>query len=363
MNAIPQVEPWLSGTEAEALARYLAGGGWLTEFRQTRAFEEAIARAAGVPHAVCVTSGTVALCLALQAAGIGPGDRVLVPDYTMIATINAVLWCGAEPVLCDIDPETLCADLRSLTPPPGCRALMYVEINGRAGDLDGALEFCRRHGLVLIEDAAQAMGSRHRGRPLGGFGRAGIYSFTPHKIITTGQGGAVVTADAGLAARVRQLKDFHRTAPGIDEHDGIGYNFKFTDLQAVVGLEQIRRLEERIERKKAVYRRYQEGLDGLEPVRLIPTDLEQNAPWFVEILLPDRATRDALQEHLRARGIGSRPFYPPIHTQPSHRQYAVAPLPVSADIAPRGLWLPSSMGLTDEQIDRVCRAVREFFAG
>ena len=359
---IHQVEPYVTEAEGRAVAEYLSSGGWLTEFQKTRELEEAIAAYAGARHGICTTSGTVGLYLALAAAGIGPGDRVAVPNYTMIASINVILWAGAEPVVCDVDPETFCANVDSIPDPENLRALLYVSMNGRAGDLDHVLAFCEKHDIILIEDAAQAMGSTHRGKALGTFGVAGVYSFTPHKIITTGQGGIVLTNDDAVAEKVRKLKDFHRVGAGVDDHDGIGFNFKFTDVQAVIGLEQFKLMDFRVERKKATYARYRERLGPIEQVTLFEADLDDCAPWFVDILVDSRGTRDDLIVHLKEAGIGSRKFYPPINSQEPFRHFPEGSFPVSEDRAPRGLWLPSSIGISDEQIERVCKAVETFFS-
>ncbi len=366
MRFIPQVEPLISRREADAARDYLLSGGWLTEFRKTAVFEERIAAAVGVPHCVATPSGTTALYLALLACGIGPGDKVIVPNYTMIASPNVVRWVGAEVVLADIDPGTMCMNMDSIPEVDGpVRALMYVAINGRAGDMRRVRRFCRDHGLILVEDACQAMGSATpEGEYLGSIGDVGCFSFSPHKIITTGQGGAVLTHDAGLAGRARKLKDFHRTAPATDRHDGLGFNFKFTDLQAVVGLEQMKAMDWRMRRKREIYRAYLDRLGELEAVTFLPCDLGHVVPWFVDILLPSREIRDALRSRLREAGIGSRPFYPPVSHQPMYGGSAGrGTYPVSEDMAGRGLWLPSSIGLETGEIDRVCAVIRGFFGG
>jgi perosamine synthetase len=356
---IPQVEPYLTEAEARAAAEYLRSGGWLTEFRQTERLVEMVTSLVGARHGAMVTSGTVALYLALKALGLGPGDEVVVPNYTMIATINAVVWVGARPVLADVEPDTLCLDLETVRLCRHTRALIYVPINGRHGDMARVVEFCREHGLYLVEDAAQALGARAGDKYLGTFGDIGVYSFTPHKIVTTGQGGMLVTDDDELIGRIRKLKDFHRTAPASDWHDGVGFNFKFTDLQAVVGIEQMKTIAWRVQRKKEIYARYQQGLSGCKGVEMLPTDLEECPPWFVDVLLPDQATRDELVAFLKERGIGSRPFYPPLSFQPMYQELGRGSFPVSEELAPRGLWLPSSLGLSDEQIQHVCQALAE----
>jgi len=362
MSFIHQVEPYLTDAEKNGLVEYLDGGGWLTEFRQTQAFAQGIAEQARVPHCSIVTSGTVALFLACKAAGFGPGDKVVVPNYTMIATPNAVAWAGATPLLVDIDAETMCLDLAAIPDDPMIKGVIHVSINGRSGDMESVKVWCDERNLVLIEDACQSLGSTWNDKPLGSFGHMGCYSFTPHKIITTGQGGAVVSSDDVLAESVAKFKDFHRTAPATDEHDGIGYNFKFTDLQAVVGLAQLETMAFRLNRKREMFSLFKERLGNLTGITFLDTDLSQTAPWFMDILLPNQEMRDDLRDHLKADSIGSRVFYPPINHQPMYAAaHPVGSMPVSEDMAVRGLWLPSSIGLSDDDIHRVCDSVTAYW--
>jgi len=357
---IPQVEPWVTPASRAAVSAYLDSGGWLTEFTETRSFEEEIGRYVGAPHAVVVTSGTVAIYLALLASGIGPGDRVLVPAYTMAGTYTAVAWCGAQPILVDVLPDHLCLDLKAVRNADGIKAMIYVPMNGRCGDMEEIVRFCNTNGILLIEDAAQAMGSRWKERYLGTYGEAGVYSFTPHKIISTGQGGVVVTANQALQAKARKLKDFHRKAPGVDVHDGVGFNFKFTDLQAALGRSQLGEMAERSRRKKALFAAYAARLENVPGMTMLATDLEACLPWFVDVILPSQRIRDSLSDELRRNGIGSRPFYSPLSTQPPFKDSALWPCPVAEDIAPRGLWLPSSLTLEQDQIGKICKVIRDF---
>jgi len=361
MKFIHQVEPYIPENVITAVDEYLRSGGWLTEFRKTRELEEMIAGFVGARHGVVVTSGTVALYLALLGMGIGKGDKVIVPNYTMIASINAIVWAGAEPVIADVEPGTFCLDLDSVKLDNSCKALMYVSINGRHGDMVRVVDFCRENGLALLEDAAQSLGAKSDDKYLGTFGHAGVYSFTPHKIITTGQGGIIVTDNDDIHAKVKKLKDFHRTGPATDIHDGIGFNFKFTDLQAVVGVEQMKGIDFRIQKKKEIFKRYQERLEALPEVKFLPTDLTETPPWFVDVFLPDRETRDSLMPYLKEEGIGSRKFYPPLNHQGPYSHFKRGSFPVSEDLAHKGVWLPSSIGLTDEEIDFICSKIKTFF--
>lgn len=350
LKFLNQVEPYVTEKEVNALTEYLGSGGWLTEFDKTEKFERMIADFLGVKHAVVITNGTVGLYLAVLVLGIGKGDSVVVPDYTMIASPNAVKWANGDVTLCDVKRDTLCADLDKVKLKENTKAMMYVPINGRSGDMNEVVDFCQHHNLFLIEDSCQAFGSKWNDRFLGTFGDLGVFSFTPHKIITTGQGGAIVTNNDELYEKVRKLKDFSRVKPGVDVHTGIGYNFKFTDLQAVVGIEQLKIIEFRIKKKKEIYKEYIERLGHLSDLEFLPVDLSQTVPWFVDVILGTE--REKVISKLKGNGIGSRPFYPPIHSQEPYRN-SEGPFDVTNAMAPRGLWLPSSIGLETDDIRRV----------
>ena len=357
---INQMEPWIDENEVRHMTEYLTSGGWLTEFTKTKEFEAMLAEYTGAKHCVVVANGTVSLSIALWARGIGPGDEVLVPDLTMIATPNSVRLVGAVPVLVDVEPATLCMDLglaeRALT--PRTKAVSFVSLNGRAPDMMKWKAFCDAHGLFLLEDAAQSLGSRQGGTHLGRFGAVGSFSFSTPKIITTGQGGALITDDDGLALRMRKIKDFGRERGGVDWHDMMGQNFKFTDVQAVLGIEQMKKLAWRVERKKAIYRRYESALRGvpqLEMLEMLETS-DETAPWFVDIYVPEP---ERLRDHLKSRMIGSRLVYPPVNKQAIYP--TAETFPVTESFCSRGLWLPSASFLTDETIERICAEIRGFF--
>lgn len=354
---INQMEPWIDEHEVRHMTEYLSSGGWLTEFKKTREFEEMIGSYTGAKHCVVVANGTVSMAVAYWARGIGQGDEVLVPNYTMIATPNAVRLVGATPVVVDVEPGSLCMDLeaarRSLT--LRTKAVALVSLNGRAPDMPAWTGFCEEHGLFFLEDAAQSLGSWCSGRHLGRFGHMGSFSFSAPKVITTGQGGALITDDDGLALAARKIKDFGRERGGVDWHDMMGYNFKFTDLQAVIGIEQMKKLPWRVNRKKQIYRLYEEQLRDVVEVEMIPT-ADDTAPWFIDLYVPDPST---LMESLKKSGVGSRPVYPPISKQ---RVYAIpGTFPVSEHYCSRGLWLPSSSFLKDETIVGICDLIRTFY--
>ena len=358
MKRINQMEPWIGEEEKQALVAYLDAGGWLTEFKKTREFEQMINDYTGSRFAIVVANGTVSLTTAVMALGIGAGDQVLVPDYTMLASATAVLLGGAEPVFVDVSPADWCMDLdqaeHAIT--AHTRAMMLVSINGRSPDMARAVELCQRHNIHLIEDAAQSLGSRHQHKHLGTWGEIGSFSFSAPKVITTGQGGALVMDDPVLAEKMRKIKDFGRRQAGEDFYETVGFNFKFTDLQAVIGIEQMKKLAWRVRRKKEMFRQYQKELVGVESVCFPATDLDEVSPWFIDVLVPDPL---ALRQHLDANGIGSRPVYPVLHSQPAFNR--PGHFPGAEYVAQHGLWLPSSSFMTDDDIHRVCQTIHDFY--
>jgi perosamine synthetase len=305
----------------------------------------------------------MALFLALKACGIGPGDEVVVPDLTMAASATAVILAGGTVVFADIEADTLCLDLDRVEEKFSARtrAVVFVSLNGRSPA--GLAEFvgrCRRRGIKVIEDAAQSLGSFSGGRHLGTLGDCGCLSFSSQKIVTTGQGGAVLTDDPEIFGRIGMLRDFGRLQGGSDHYLSVGWNLKFTDLQAVIGLSQMRRIAQITERKKRIFALYREHLAEIEGLAVPATDCGSVTPWFVDVLVDARAKR-GLVEHLRVHGVGSRPIYPPLHAEPAF--VADGSFPVAEAVSAKGLWMPSSLGLEDSQIEWVCGLVREFLQG
>lgn len=361
MRYINQMEPWIGEEEKTAVKEYLEGGWWLTEFKQTRKFEQMIADYIGSKHVSVVNNGTISLAAAIMSLDIRGEDEVIVPDYTMIGSANAVVLAGAKPVLVDIDRQNLCLDLEGVkeTITRKTKAIMLVSINGRCPRMEEFVEFARDHDLFLIEDACQSLGSRYGKKHLGTFGDVGCFSFSAPKIITTGQGGALVTDDQELYQKILRIKDFGRKKSGVDYHETMGYNFKFTDLQAVIGIEQMKKLDWRVKRKKEMYKLYEDLLKNVDEVEFIDTNLDDTAPWFIDILV-NRRNRDRLASYLDEKKIGTRPFYPPIHTQPPYSDVE-GDFENSSHVSKRGLWLPSSTFLTDEDIKYICRNIVNFF--
>jgi len=356
---IPQIEPLIGREEKNAMLEYLDSGAWLTEFKKTEEFEDMICKFTGSKYCVVVNNGTISLTLALIASGIKAGDEVIVPDLTMIATPNSAKLIGAEPVFVDVEPETLCIDLEkskeAISSKTKC--LIHVSFNGRTNNLDDVRKFCDEHNLAFIEDSAQSLGSFYKGKHLGTFGDIGNLSFSVPKIITTGQGGALMTDNEKTNSALRKLKDFGRVSGGNDIHDTIGFNFKFTDMQAVIGIEQMKKLDKRIKRKKQMYKLYEENLKNIDRVELIPTDLDATTPWFMDIYIDEP---DKLALFLKEHNIGSRRVYPAIHTQKAYN--IDKKFPVTEKYANKGLWLPSSLKLTDDEIIEICATIKKFYS-
>ena len=330
---IMQMRPWFCEEEKKAICDYMDEDGFITEFKRTEQFEEMIAKYTGSKHCVVVNNGTISLTLAALAVGIEAGDEVIVPNYTMIATPNSVKFFGATPIFVDVEEETLCLDLdlvkRAIT--PKTKAIILVTANGREPSvgIQAFEQLCNDRGIMFIEDSAQSLGSYYKdGRHMGTAGMVGSFSFSAPKIISTGQGGAIITDSDEISSKLRRLKDFGRSGGGNDIHDSIGFNFKFTELQAVIGIEQMKKLSFRTERKKEIYSRYQDGLKNTKEVSLFNQNIKQTAPWFIDVMVQKR---DDLMQYLKINNIGSRVMYPPINKQKAYNVKGDYPVLVMLD--------------------------------
>lgn len=360
MEFINQMEPWFDNQEQEALSKYMGEGGWVTEFKKTFEFQDLIKEFTGAKHCFVVNNGTISLTIMAMAAGIKAGDEVLVPNYTMVATPNSLKMFGAEPKFIDVDPTSLCISLNEIKKyvSSKTKAIFLMNANGRyPHDIDDIVSYCKDNNLILLEDSAQALGSFYKdGIHQGRKGIAGSFSFSAPKIISTGQGGAIITDDDELAYNVSRLKDFGRSGGGNDVHEMIGFNFKFTDIQAVLGIVQMGKLDWRVNRMKDIYARYKNNLSNLIQVEFFDQDLKNTTPWFVDVKVGER---DGLMAYLKQNKIGSRIMYPPINKQQAYN--VEGEHVVSNEIGVKGLWLPSSSKLTNEQIDYICEQIKQFY--
>jgi dTDP-4-amino-4,6-dideoxygalactose transaminase len=363
-------------TEFEGVLETLESA-WITAGPRTQAFERAFAELTGTAEAVGVSNGTAALFLALKALGIGPGDEVLCPSMTFVATAASVMHCGAQPVLVDIcslenptmDPEDAAAKITSRT-----RAILPVHYAGIPADMDRLCALAKSHKLYLLEDAAHSPAARFDGRPCGSFGDAGCFSFFGNKNIATGEGGMITTSDPELASRLRLLRSHGMTVSSWDRDKGrpahydvleFGFNFRFDDIRASLGLAQLAKLERFHERRAALVQRYNErfaesGLDLVLPFASVP-ERKQPVHHIYPVVFPTSQERDSMAELLKADGIQTSIHYPPIHHFTAFRKLnSAVSLPVTEAFASRELTLPLYPALSESQVDMVVSSVIQY---
>jgi perosamine synthetase len=365
---IPVNEPLLGGNEKKYLDECIETGWISSEGPFVKRFEEGFANRIGSRFGIAVCNGSAALDVAVVALGIGPGDEVIMPTFTIISCAAAVVRAGATPVLVDVDPLTWNMDVAGLENhvTPRTKAIMVVHIFGLPVDMDPVIELARRRGLKIIEDAAQAHGQTYRGRPCGAMGDIATFSFYPNKHVTTGEGGMLTTNDAKLVDRCRSLRNLCFKPEQRFVHDELGWNFRMTNLQAAVGVAQLERLDEFLLRKRRMGAQYQRLLAGHAGLQLpLPAlDYAENAYWVFGVVLQDSVPFDAkeVMAHLADRGIGTRPFFWPMHEQPVFRKLGLFPdvnLPHAERIARRGFYLPSGLALSEQQVEDCAGALRE----
>ena len=364
---IPLSRPDITEVERAAVSRVLQSTT-LSIGPEIELFEKELADVAGVDHAVAVNSGTSALHLALLAGGIGPGDEVITTTFSFIASANCILHAGATPVLCDIDPLTLAIDpagiARRIT--PRTRAVIAVDVFGHPALWDETEALCRKHGLLLIDDSAEAIGARYRGRPAGSFGDAGIFAFYPNKQITTGEGGALVTGDAEMARLARSLRNQGRgDGGGWLAHERMGFNYRLSEINSALGRAQLQRLDELLANRAKVAARYNALVAEIPGIEAPFVASDVDISWFVYVVkLSGRfgpGHRNAVLERLRSRGIGCSNYFPCIHLEPVYRDrfgYGEGDFPVAEGIAERTIALPFHGQMTGEEVDEVAGELR-----
>lgn len=368
---IPVNEPLLDGNELAYLRQCIETGWISSEGAFVAEFEEKFAARVGRKYGIAVTNGSAALDAAVAALKIGPGDEVILPTFTIISCAAAIVRSGAIPVVVDADPVTWNMDLNQVEAriTPRTRAIMAVHIYGLPVDMQGLLTIAERHGLQVIEDAAELIGQTCRGQPCGSFGDLSTFSFYPNKHITTGEGGMIVTDNEHTAGRCRSLRNLCFQADRRFVHEELGWNLRMTNLQAAVGLAQLERLNAFVGRKREIGQRYDEALRDLPGLQLPleVNDCAANIYWTYGMVLADELPFDAdqMMRRLAKVGIGARPFFWPMHEQPVLRRQGLFQrerYPVAERLARRGFYLPSGLALTDEQIDRTISAVQELLA-
>lgn len=362
MYKIPVYQPELFGNEKKYVNECLDTNWISSQGKFVKEFETKFSSYIGVEHGVAVANGTLACHLAFMALGIGPGDEVLVPTFTYIASANAIRYTGATPVFVDscpdtwqMDPEMIRHKITSNT-----KAIMVVHLYGHPCDMKQIMEIARQHELFVVEDCAEAIGSKYNGKLVGSFGDIAAFSFYGNKTITCGEGGMVTTNDETLYARAVHLKGQGLAKYRQYWHDIIGYNYRMTNIAAAIGVAQLEQVDSFIERKRQVARWYRQYLEN------IPVEWHQEAEdvlhtyWMFSILVPKATQRELLRQALEQAGIETRPVFYPIHTMPMYAQ-KYQRYPVAEDIGWRGINLPSWPGLSESEIQYICKTIRDFF--
>ena len=361
---IPVAAPALVGREKEYVLDCLESTWISSSGEYISRFENGFAEFCGVRHALSCTNGTVSLHLALLALGVGPGDEVIVPTLTYVATGNTVLYCGATPVFMDAEPDTWNLDSGRLQEAitPRTKAIVVVHLYGHPTDMDPVLALARKHGIAVVEDAAEAHGALYRDRRVGTIGDIATFSFYGNKIITTGEGGMVVTDDDELAARVRLLKGQGQDPERRYWFPVVGFNYRMTNIAAAIGLAQLERIDWHLERRREVAGWYRELLKDCEQLTLSPElRWARSSFWMNCALLAEdaRVGRDEVMALLAKAGVETRPFFYPLHTLPPFRRFADAETyPVADSLARRGLNLPSGALLSRDDVEYVAEAIR-----
>lgn len=365
---IPVNEPLLDGNEKKYLNECIDTGWISSEGPFITRFETSFAAEVRRKHAIAVANGSMALEAAVAALRLEQGAEVILPSFTIISCAAAIVRAGLVPVAVDADATTLNIDVSLIEAAitPRTQAIMVVHIYGLPCDMNPILDIARRYKLKVIEDAAEMHGQTYRGKPCGSFGDISIFSFYPNKHITTGEGGMILTDSDSLAARCRDLRNLCFIPPRRFVHEELGYNMRMTNLQAALGVAQLERLPDFVERKRAMGRLYNELLQEMPDVELplACTDYAENIYWVYGIVLKESIGFDAEEamQRLAAAGVGTRPFFWPMHEQPVLRRMgymAKTRCPVAERIARRGLYVPSGLALTEQQIREVARIVRE----
>lgn len=352
---IPISKPLIGAREKQLVLDALESG-WVSSIgKYIDEFESNFARYCDTEFALTVSNGTTGLHLALAALGLGPGDEVIIPDLTFVATANAVAYTGAKPVLADIDPDTLCLDPASVKSAitPRTKVVIPVHLYGHPADMDALNDIADGHGLAVVEDAAEAHGAEYKGRRVGGLGKCAVFSFYGNKVITTGEGGMLTTNDHGLYQRAKRLRDHAMSPQRRYFHEERGFNYRITNLQAALGVAQLERIDEFLDRRAEIMSWYDLKIAATDCVRLNRVkNWAKSAFWMIclEVDWFDEASRNAFMHALKARGIDSRPYFCTMSSLPMYRQ---RPLPVAARKSQIGLNLPSYYELSKAEVQRI----------
>jgi len=355
---IPQIEPWIDDEELKEITEVIKST-FLTESKKTKEFEEKFKELTGTGHALAFCNGTATLFTALKVLGIGEGDEVIAPAMTFVATINSIILAGAKPVLVDVDKKTFQIDASKIEEKitNKTKAIMPVHLYGQVADMDKIMKIAKKHKLKVVEDAAQAVGAEFNGKHSGTFGDFGSFSFYGNKTITTGEGGMLVTDNKNLAEEAYRFKNHGRLVKGVFVHEKVGFNFSFTEMQAAIGLAQLRKLNKIITNKENIRNIYMRELAGIKKIKFTEVDPRCSpVHWFTSIILDDV---DSFAEELKKRGVQTRRFFFPIIKQECYRGMFSGEYPNAEYAYQHGLSLPSSATLKEETILEICKIIKE----
>jgi len=365
---IPVNEPLLNGNEKKYLNECIDTGWISSEGPFVKRFEDSFAKKVNRKYGIAVANGTAALDIAVEALGIGEGDEVILPTFTIISCIHQIIRSGATPVLVDSDPNTWNMDISQIEEKITIKtkAIMVVHIYGLPVDIDPILELAIKYNLKIIEDAAEMIGQSYKGNPCGSFGDLSTFSFYPNKHITTGEGGMVLTDDEELAEKCRSMRNlcFQRKQRFV--HDKLGWNYRMTNLQAALGLAQLEQLESFVDKKRTIGKTYTKLLKGIKEIQLPleKTDYAENIYWVYGIVLKDDIPFDAKEamQKLGKQGIGTRPFFWPMHLQPvllNKGLFKGEQYPVAERISRRGFYIPSGLALNNSEIEKITKVLKK----
>tara|TARA_B110001469_G_C9648399_1_gene329358 strand:- start:5288 stop:7141 length:1854 start_codon:yes stop_codon:yes gene_type:complete len=355
-DLILQHRPTFEKEEAEATYKYMLEDNFITEYKKTSELENIICKYIGIKHCIMTTSGTIAIIIALMSLDLEEGSEIIVPNYTMIATINAVKFLKLKPVIIDVDKDMFTLNCKEIENNINkkTRVVLHVSINNRYTNMNHIKELCDKNNIILIEDSAQSLGCKVNNKSLGTFGKIGCFSLSTPKIISTGQGGFCITDDDMIAKKIRMIKNFGRRESGKDNFEVFGINAKFTDLQAVIGIEQMKKMDFRVMRMREIYNLYYNYLKDY--IEIKPPLNEEWIPWFVDIYVDNRIE---IMNYLKKHKIQTRPVYGEINKTDIYKSKDI--LSNSSYVCNKGLFLPSYITITNREIKYICDILYIFF--
>ncbi len=352
---IYQIKPVIGSLAKKNISKYLNEDNWITEYKKTSLFEKKFSKFTNSKHCIAFPNGTLTMYAILECLNLKKGSEVLVSNYTMVATANVVKMSGLKLKLVDITHDDLCMcpeDLKKKITKK-TKAVIFTQMNGRIGQIQKISKICKQKNIFLIEDSAHALGSYNKKKHAGNAGIAASFSFSMPKLITMGQGGAIITNNTKLAKKLRLFKNFGRKKDGVDVHNYLGYNFKITDLQSVLAISQLHDIKKRILIKKRIFRRYFKNLKNNKSIKMFQMK-KNETPWSVDIYVKNIKK---IRQILKKKNILTRPVYPPLNSQKIYKNFKG--LTVSNNYCNNGLWLPTSLDIKLNEIDKICKILNQ----